>query len=53
MTLGCLAAGCSLADSLLIAGANRTYSVGLLRILSTCSEGADPIGTRAVRGQEA
>ena len=46
---GVLAAGCSLADSLIIAGANRTCSVGLLRILSACSEGADPIGTWAVR----
>ena len=46
---GYLAAGCSLADSPITAGANRTCSVGLLRILtplipgpyvdSTCSEG--------------
>ena len=48
--LGYLAAGCSLADSPITTGANRTCSVGLLRILtplipgpyvdSTCSEGA-------------
>ena len=49
LTLGYLAAGCSLADSPITAGANRTCSLGLLSslalmipmILSACSEGAD------------
>ena len=49
MTLGCLAAGCYLADSPITAGANRTCSVGLLSslalmvpmLLSACSDGAD------------
>ena len=57
MTLRCFAAGCSLADILIIAGANWTCSVGLLSslalmvpmILPACSEGADPIGPWAVR----
>ena len=54
MTLGCLAAGCYLADSPITAGANWTCSVGLLSslalmvpmILSTC---IDLIGPWAVR----
>ena len=57
MTLRCFAAGCSLADSLITAGANWTCSVGLLSsltlivpmILPACSEGAGPIGPWAVR----
>ena len=57
MTLGCLAAGCYLADSPITAGANWTCSVGLLSslalmvpmTLSTCSDGADLIGPCAAR----
>ena len=43
MTLGCLAAGCSLADSLITAVANRTCSVGLLRILSASVRELTPL----------
>ena len=57
ITLGCLAAGCYLADSPITAGANRTCSMELLSslalmvsmILSACSEGADLIGPWAVQ----
>ena len=52
MTLGCMAAGCSLADSPITAGANWTCSVGLLSslalmvpmILSACNEGHWSLG---------
>ena len=49
MTMGCLAAGCSLADSPITAGANRTCSVGLLSSLAACSEVDDLIGPWAIR----
>ena len=51
MTLGCLAAGCSLVGSLITpsvmahaAGANWMCSVGLLSSLALIVMGADPIG---------